>query len=921
MSKDIRSFFSVQSSKKGSSTSEVKKKDAQSSSSKKKRNVIESDSDEEVFEVKKKTKKSPSPDKKKPKIEPKLVSAADIFGSSTVKRTARENSKKSSEFHNDPDFDKALQDLDESNWMDIDSNNAVKETSQLKAGKEASSSKAVKEASSSHGKADSSPKGPSKSPSKSPYFSKEKVVSKSSEERNLNAFLGKPSTVTEDDNKSNVKKIKLEKDADYVSKASQKISDSSPIKIKKEKEDKEIALVVKKEIQEAGPSKVKIEKKSPETSKNQPKKVEIEIPEKDTKPRLEPSPPSYMWVDKYKPSSIKNIIGQQGDNSNVKKLIRWLSSWHSNHGPGVNKKHNRPAPWAKDDSGAFFKAALLSGPPGVGKTTTAHLVCKEVGMDVVEFNASDTRSQKLMSKEVSELLSSKSLLPFFQSGGDSKTSERHVLVMDEVDGMAGNEDRGGVAELITLIKNSKCPVICMCNDRNHPKIRSLAGHCFDLRFHKPRVEQIRGAMMSVCFKEKVKISPQALDEVIAGTNFDIRQILHNLSMWSSTEKVLNGDQVKADANTAKKNIKLGPWDAVRKIFSSDDHKSMTIMDKSDLFFHDYNLLPLFVQENYLNVAPHAAKKQTDTLRHIARAAASISYGDLIEKTIRSTNSWSLLPVQAIYSSVVPGDWMEGHFKAQIQFPSWLGKNSRGGKMNRLIQELQLHMRLSISGGKEAVNLNYLEPILKAVIHPLVEEGSQGVPKTLQAMQDYYITRDDLESLLELSRWPGRPDPMAPVDSKVKAALTRAYNKGGVMTPYALDAPIKKKRATGGGEEGYEEEEGEEGSASESEDDAADAMIKAKKIEKKDKKDARGTSASSSQASTSGRGSRGGARGGRGRGGGKNERIRLSQELSLLSSKWWSPASLSVNGYLKSGAVIAFNLQLFLIREDQTCISF
>lgn len=63
-------------------------------------------------------------------------------------------------------------------------------------------------------------------------------------------------------------------------------------------------------------------------------------------------------------------------------------------------------------------------------------------------------------------------------------------------------------------------------------------------------------MMSVCFKEKVKISPQALDEVIAGANCDIRQILHNLSMWSSTEKVLNADQVKTDANAAKKNIKL-----------------------------------------------------------------------------------------------------------------------------------------------------------------------------------------------------------------------------------------------------------------------------------------------------------------------------------------------------------------------------
>lgn len=60
--------------------------------------------------------------------------------------------------------------------------------------------------------------------------------------------------------------------------------------------------------------------------------------------------------------------------------------------------------------------------------------------------------------------------------------EKHVLIMDEVDGMSGNEDRGGVQELISLIKSSKVPVICICNDRNHPKIRSLANYCFDLRY-------------------------------------------------------------------------------------------------------------------------------------------------------------------------------------------------------------------------------------------------------------------------------------------------------------------------------------------------------------------------------------------------------------------------------------------------------
>jgi len=62
--------------------------------------------------------------------------------------------------------------------------------------------------------------------------------------------------------------------------------------------------------------------------------------------------------------------------------------------------------------------------------------------------------------------------------------------MDEVDGMAGNEDRGGIQELIQLIKNSRIPVICMCNDRHHPKIRSLTNYCFDLQFSRPNAKQI-----------------------------------------------------------------------------------------------------------------------------------------------------------------------------------------------------------------------------------------------------------------------------------------------------------------------------------------------------------------------------------------------------------------------------------------------
>lgn len=227
------------------------------------------------------------------------------------------------------------------------------------------------------------------------------------------------------------------------------------------------------------------------------------------------------------------------------------------------------------------------------------MVCAELGFDTVEFNASDTRSKRLLKEEVSELLSNKSLAGYF-NGSSNATTKKHVLLMDEVDGMAGNEDRGGIQELISLIKDSSIPIICMCNDRNHQKMRSLVNYCYDLRFSRPRLEQIRGAMMSIVFKENMKLSSKVVDEVIAATNNDIRQTINHLTLMSANNSITLSD---AKQDTAKKDLKLGPWEVVRKVFSAEEHKTMTFADKADLFFNDYSLGPLFVQQNYLIVSP------------------------------------------------------------------------------------------------------------------------------------------------------------------------------------------------------------------------------------------------------------------------------------------------------------------------------
>lgn len=64
----------------------------------------------------------------------------------------------------------------------------------------------------------------------------------------------------------------------------------------------------------------------------------------------------------------------------------------------------------------------------------------------------------------------------------------------------------------------------------------------------------------------------------------------------------------------------------------------------------------------------------------------------------------------------------------------------------------------------------------SILKPLIDEGTDGVQKSLDFMNHHHLVKDDVESLNELSTWPGCKDPMSNIPSKVKSAFTRAYNK-------------------------------------------------------------------------------------------------------------------------------------------------
>ncbi|UZP32583.1 hypothetical protein NXS19_000399 [Fusarium pseudograminearum] len=550
------------------------------------------------------------------------------------------------------------------------------------------------------------------------------------------------------------------------------------------------------------------------------------------------APPVQLLTSKYAPTQLSHICGNKAQ---VEKIQSWLRNWPK------NKKYNFQRRGADGMGGE--RAIIVSGPPGIGKTTAAHLAATLEGYDVLESNASDSRSKKLVENGVSDVMNNTSLLGYFAGDGKNvdATKKKIVLIMDEVDGMSAG-DRGGVGALAKFCKKTEIPLILICNERKLPKMKPFDHAAFDIRFNRPTVDQVRSRIMTICHREGLKLPPTVVDALIEGSNKDIRQIINMISTAKLDQTSMDFDQSKAMSKAWEKHVILKPWDICQKMLAGGlfaPASKATLNDKIELYFNDHEFSYLMIQENYLRTKPMALtgkgysqrEHNLKALELFDNAAESISDGDLVDRMIHGPQQqWSLMPTHAVFSTVRPASFIAGQLLGS-NFTSWLGNNSKFGRLGRSLREIHSHMRLRSSGDHNEIRQQYLPALWTQLVGRLQDQNNDAVGPVIDLMDSYFLTREDFDTVQELGVGQMDGDKVK-IETKTKAAFTRTYNAMSHPVPFMkasnVTAPKAQPKEVPDLEEAVEDDDAEVVEAPEADEDDDEIDFKKDKYIKKPK---------------------------------------------------------------------------------------
>ncbi len=238
---------------------------------------------------------------------------------------------------------------------------------------------------------------------------------------------------------------------------------------------------------------------------------------------------SVSWIRKYMPKKLSDIEARV-------RVLDELKNFITNFKKG--------------------KALLLYGSSGGGKTSSVYALAHDLGYELVEINASDTRN----AQQINSLLggASKQASLFFKS---------KIILVDELDGITGREDRGGVQAILKLIGTSVYPIVLVANDPYNKKFSGLRKKSVLLEYRTRPYTSVLKFLKKVCKQEKIRYDEEALTVLARRAGGDIRAAINDLQSLAFADKRLTKKEVEDYSDRDKTDSII---QAMIKVFKTTD---------------------------------------------------------------------------------------------------------------------------------------------------------------------------------------------------------------------------------------------------------------------------------------------------------------------------------------------------------------
>lgn len=298
-----------------------------------------------------------------------------------------------------------------------------------------------------------------------------------------------------------------------------------------------------------------------------------------------------MLVTRYKPKNLNEYVGQK---ESVEFFLKWIKGWKQG------------------------RSLLFHGPPGTGKTSLIEAYANENNYEFVEMNASDFRDKKQIEHVIGQSMKQMSLF-----------GRKKLFLIDEIDGLAGRQDLGGVGAVINIIKESKFPVILTCNNPYDEKLRTLREHCQLVEFKKLSVFDMEKRLKYIYGEENIAIDKEVLRQLTKRSEGDLRAAIIDFDSLSRGRKEIRQEDLD-DVNYREREQSV--FNALMMIFKTKSALA------AKLAINNVDKDP---EEIFWWIENNIAAEYEDP-EEIAKAYDILSKADLFRQRIKSRQNWKFL---------------------------------------------------------------------------------------------------------------------------------------------------------------------------------------------------------------------------------------------------------------------------------------